>query len=233
MLDVACLLSDMEADRDITEKSAAWQVEQRVTLRRSTAAQDRGKQGKTRTWTVILLKHGIDWIKPSRVSSESSWFWCKTRGMLTPIPFAVNADTAGEYFWMKPSLKQGWPHQHCRMSGPGATCFLRSMKSCWNSDSKAEVRGTWWSNLHCARSRSSTVCLSPASGWARIEDAVKRAGKCQRNPLTICRKRWVFIPLRVAPLLPLYSRNLVSSILKLCSCNSLKSGPTLLTLPPL
>ena len=46
MLDVACLLSDMEADRDIMEKSAAWQVEQRVTLRRSTAAQDHGKRGK-------------------------------------------------------------------------------------------------------------------------------------------------------------------------------------------
>ena len=72
MLDVACLLSDMEADRDITEKSAAWQVEQRVTLRRSTAAQDRGKWGKTRTWSVILLNNGIDRMKPFRVSSESS-----------------------------------------------------------------------------------------------------------------------------------------------------------------
>ena len=41
MLDVACLHFDVEVDPDIKEKSDAWQVAQRVTLRTSKAAEDR------------------------------------------------------------------------------------------------------------------------------------------------------------------------------------------------
>ena len=41
MVDVACLLSDAEAtDPDIKEKSDAWQVMQRVTLKRRASAED-------------------------------------------------------------------------------------------------------------------------------------------------------------------------------------------------